>query len=595
MTSATTNTFDYASDWSDLTYPETNDITFDNTIRSSYRRVDLRKEHFEAGGIPILVKDNYAYLNDLTENTLIFGQTGSKKTRCAIGPDIIMTAGAGESAFVTDVKGELSSNPKIRGFLEDHGVRTIMIDFRTFDKDGFNILEHAYKLYKSGQKDKSMAECAVLLNMLASKYERGAKDPFWHGNAKQYLRPLIEMVFRIGVDSGDDEKVNLLSLSALCNRTTSDVIAETFKEHPSVFEAKLMPNNLASLKAVVDNPPNTMANILSTAQTMLEEFTLQPDLTKMLSKTTFDVESMYEKPTCVFLVVPDETSAYDATAGMLIDSFYGTLIEAYSKKYMNKQEPKCRINFICDEFCNLAINDMKAKISASRGRAMRWVLVCQSKDQMETSYGAAAGTIVGNCQNTLFLQSCDENLLDYICRMCGTTEVSRSGSEPLVTPDMLKTLRKEIKYKEALFINDKIRYFTRLPDIDSYDFLNKYAEQPKKRGRKPAGNKFTTLTGFDIDDIISVFGNQSVQNDDYDTDDFYNDVSFVPFTDEDFDESHIPDPDSPDFDEDDSDFDEDDSDFDEDDPFNFGDPYYDEDEPYDDDDDDDNDDDDDIF
>ncbi len=514
------NSFDYVSDWSEYAYPETNDITFESTIKSVYRKVDLRAKKFAAGGIPILVKDNIAYLNDADQNTLIFGQTGSKKTRSAIGPMIIMAAGAGESSFVTDVKGELSSNPKIMGFLADHGVNTVLIDFRTFDKDGFNILEHAYKQYKAGNKEKAMAECAVLLNMLGLKYERGAKDPFWHGNAKQYLRPLLEMVFRMGVETGCDEKVNLLSLSSLSNRSTSDVIGGIFKQTPEVFFEKLMPNNVASLRTVVDNPPNTMANILSTVQTMLEEFTLQPDLTRMLSKTTFDVASMYEKPTCVFLIVPDETSAYDATAGMLIDNFYNTLIETYGKQYMNKHEPKCRINFICDEFCNLSVNDMKAKISASRGRAMRWYLVCQSLNQLETTYGSAAGTIIGNCQNTLFLQSCDESLLDYICRLCGTTEISRSGSERLVTPEMLKSLRKERSYKEALYINEQVHFFAKLPDIDSYDFLNKYNSRTN-RGCSSGKNYFGDLSEFNANDIRSVFSLSEKTQLDFDDFDYY--------------------------------------------------------------------------
>ena len=118
---------------------------------------------------------------------------------------------------------------------------------------------------------------------------------------------------------------------------------------------------------------------------------------------------------------------------------------------------------------------MGPKISACRSRQIRFFLVCQSMKQLEETYPDAA-IIEGNCKNILFLQSSDPDLIDYICSLCGTTPVTENGMpDLLVTPGMLRGLAKTNEYKEALFIRDKLVYFARLADYDTYELVKKYA------------------------------------------------------------------------------------------------------------------------
>ena len=498
--------FDYYSDWCEYTYPEISVLSDDSDIRSGYCRVDLSDSgRYPSGGIPLLVTDRVAYLNDRTENTIIFGETGSKKTRTVIAPLIMTTAGAGESAFVTDIKGELWGNRKLRGFLEERGINTVCIDFRSFKGDSVNILEYPFMLYRNGDRDKALAECSAIFSALGDKY-RKTDDPFWSDSAMMYLKSIIEIVFILGVENDQAESVNMFSLSRLANMKSAYDLSKLVKENESVFREKMTPMGFSMLESIVMNPAEkTLGCIMSFVQSMIQPFVMEPKLTEMLSRTTFDIDSIYEKPTCVFLIVPDETSAYDSIAGLLIDNFYTRLIEKYSRVYTNKNEAPCRINFICDEFCNMFINDMKAKISASRGRNMRWFLVCQSKDQLEKSYGEHAGTIIGNCRNTLFLQSSDKQLLDYICDLCGETGVvDKGGSERLVTPKMLKGLRKETAFKEAVFIDGNTVYFAKLPDIDSYDMLKKYSgsRSSGKANKSCAGSSVAFFTANDVFDAF---------------------------------------------------------------------------------------------
>jgi hypothetical protein len=106
-------------------------------------------------------------------------------------------------------------------------------------------------------------------------------------------------------------------------------------------------------------------------------------------------------------------------------------------------------------------------------------LVCQSKSQLEAVYGDAAHVILGNCKNTLFLQSNDLEMLKHVSNLCGTTCITdKDENEQLVTAEKLKTLKKDRKFKEAIYFRDSLKFFAVLPDIDCYGFLDKYAAEP---------------------------------------------------------------------------------------------------------------------
>ncbi len=488
------NNYSYHGTWGSYAYPETNHLSTTDEIVEEFGITDISASHFRKSGIPLFVSDGKAVINNETESAIIFGETGSKKTRSIIAPLIALAAGAGESAFITDVKGELSSDPKLQKYLRENGIRTVHLDFRAFKGDGYNILEPAFRLYSSGYKDKAMAMVIRIVDSLSQRHKNCSNDPFWELSARQYLIPVIELIFRYCSTHSDcEDMVNMCTLSAFADSSAARIINTMIEEDRITPDGNENLYNM--LKTVVGNPDKTLACIMSTVQSVIQEFTMNTELMYMLSDTTFSLDGMYERPTFVFLIIPDETSAYDTIAGMLIDIFYSRLVEVYSERYQNKMESRCRINYICDEFCNLQINDMKAKISASRSRNMRWFLVCQSKSQLDTVYPDSASTIIGNCKNTLFLQSSDMDMLSYISNLCGMTSVTKTGfDEPLVTIDMLKSLKKERAFKEALFIRENIKYFTRLPDIDTYDFLKPYASKDAFTFEKRCLGVLRTLT-----------------------------------------------------------------------------------------------------
>ena len=134
------------------------------------------------------------------------------------------------------------------------------------------------------------------------------------------------------------------------------------------------------------------------------------------------------------------------------------------------------MNFVLDEFCNIpAIPDMPSMISAARSRNMRFFLIAQGQQQLESKYGKEdAHTIKGNCDNWVFLTSREYALLEEICKLCGETFYRESEDSlnvrPLISTSELQRLRKE--YGETLILHGRnYPFVTELPDIDEYKFI----------------------------------------------------------------------------------------------------------------------------
>lgn len=472
--------FRYETDWTGYAYPETNTVTRTEEMKKQLAEIQLKTEDYNASGIPVIVESGKAYVNNATENSIIFGETGCKKSRCLIAPLMTTIAGAKESAFITDVKGELYGNSELRGFIEAKGIKTVCLDFRNFDKDSYNILEPAYILYKDGKRNEAAAIIHRFVDSLGARHRDSKADPFWDTNASQSLVAAIMFLFEICSNSrysNYDEYVNILTVGNLMTEKSIERLKVIIEEYLSTVDNNIM----VILKNLVSLPERTLACVLSTASGMIKDLLIQENLMNMLSASSFNVNKMYEDPTFVFFIIPDETSAYDSIAGLLIDIFYSRLIEIYSNKYQGRKESPCRINYICDEFCNLRINDMKSKISACRSRNMRWFLACQSKSQLEKAYPDDSSTIIGNCKNTFFLQSSDLSLLQYISDLCGKTYISENGTkENLISEDTLRKLKKCYEYKEVLYIRDDVKYFGTLPDIEGYLFLEKHSANETK-------------------------------------------------------------------------------------------------------------------
>lgn len=92
-------------------------------IRKASAYINLEADSYPTAGLPLLSNGKEAYVDDKDTHSLIFGATGSKKTRLFCMPLINIMLKAGESFVATDPKGELYA--KTSGLAKKWGTKQL--------------------------------------------------------------------------------------------------------------------------------------------------------------------------------------------------------------------------------------------------------------------------------------------------------------------------------------------------------------------------------------------------------------------------------------------------------------------------------------
>jgi len=454
-----------------------------DTFRTGFSCYDIRSEELipgalskwtapNCGGFPMDFdrNTNCVYTDGSDSHCLLIGATGSKKSRLVVMPTVRLLTASGEAMIICDPKGEIYR--RTSDYLEKNGYDIRAIDLRNPERgDSWNILSVPYSLYRDGDVDKA---CEFINDITANLIPITAKDPFWDYSARDMLFGLILLLFRICKEKEQPENLvnmrNLLKLrSELFSSTNSIRISKSalwkYAEEDELIRARL--------QGTVICPSDTMSCIISVFDQHMASFSLQPQMVRLLSHSSFDLNNIGFDKTAVFLIMPDEKTSYHQIVAIFIKQMYELLIDNAYKKTKEYRFP-IRINFLLDEFTSLPqMTDMPQMITASRSRNIRFMLVIQSKHQLKQRYGEEAETIMSNCSNWLFLTSRETELLREISELSG---VIGSNNEPLISVSRLQHLDKEAG-ECLIFSGRKYPYFSRLPDIEEYD-ENDYIVRP---------------------------------------------------------------------------------------------------------------------
>lgn len=165
--------------------------TSSEDVKKRLTKVDLTSaEGIEAGGMPIISDGKTVYVDSEDGHTAIDASSGMKKSLCCFMPLIRILAQANENMILTDPKGELFG--RTAGFLKSRGYNVSCLDFRTMDKDCFNILRYPATVYRGGDKEKGLSLLSDIISTLAEPQRQRAKDPFWPDTAALWMNGAME-------------------------------------------------------------------------------------------------------------------------------------------------------------------------------------------------------------------------------------------------------------------------------------------------------------------------------------------------------------------------------------------------------------------
>ena len=390
-----------------------------------------------AGGTPIIYDDLNAYIDNSNMHTMVIGATGSGKTAGIINPTMKMLMKAKESIVVTDPKGEIyEDNYKI---LKDLGYQIIVLNFREPQKGScWNPYDLPYKYQQEGNFDKANE----LLNDLSTNIvvDGQGQDPFWQNAAADYLTGLGLALFQ---DASLDE-ININSINLMINQGEERFGASTYMKEYYKMQNPTSPVAI-NLAGTVTTADDTKAGIMTVLQQKVKTLAVTRNLSEMLSKNDFDMSSIGEKPTALFLIIQDEKTTYHSLATIFIKQCYECLI---STAHKHGGALPVRTNFLLDEFANMPkIKDISTMVTAARSRHIKFTFIIQNFAQLDKTYGKEdAQTIRGNCVNTIYLLTGELSALEEISKLCGDKIVrvgkdKKEETRPLVTISELQRMK----------------------------------------------------------------------------------------------------------------------------------------------------------
>ncbi len=437
-------------------------------IAAKASKIELNAEHYPVGGLPLLSDGVTAYVDGSDTHTLIYGATGSKKTRIFCMPMINIFAKAGESYVVTDPKGELYATTS--GLAKENGYKLVVLDFRDVGAgDCWNPLTMPYDMWHNGMQDEAGLLLMDLAAGLASELKENNDDMYWPESAQSLANAnLLTMM-----EACTKEQANLTTLAQMSNTGAVNSLRKLSEYMREDSMAYINYKSTVGMRA-----ENTVSCIMSMLATMIRLFSSNRRLSAMLSKNSFEIKNFGREKTAVYIIIPDEKSTYNFIITTFIKQVYEILISEAQKE--NNRKLPVRVNFVLDEFCNIpAIPDMSSMISAARSRNMRFYLIVQSLHQLKRKYGDDADTIKGNCDNWVFLTSRELALLNEISELCGELTDAYGNKRRLISVSELQRLTKGWDYSEALIIHGReYPIISEMPDINLYTMFGKYEKVP---------------------------------------------------------------------------------------------------------------------
>ena len=399
--------------------------------------VTPQQEVSDAAGVPLILNEKEAWVDNGEYHTLVIGSTGSGKTQTVIKPTVKLLAKAGESMIITDPKGEIYE--ATANMLRDKGYDVQILNFRDPQNgSSWNPLSLPYRMYKSGNQDKAIELLDDLaLNILYDESSNNS-DPFWEKTSADYFSGVALGLFE---DAKEDE-ININSISLMTTVGEEKFGGSTYiKEYFSFKDPASA--SVINASSTINAPTDTKGSILSVFRQKIKLFASRENLSEMLSHSDIELADIGRKKTALFIVVQDEKKTYHSLVTILLKQCYETLIAVAQE---NGGELPVRTNFLLDEFANMPpLKDVTTMITAARSRHIRFTMIIQNYAQLNQVYGKEnAETIRGNCGNIIYLISAELAALEEISKMCGevkSKDDDKTASTPLVTVSDLQRMK----------------------------------------------------------------------------------------------------------------------------------------------------------
>ena len=340
-------------------------------------------------------------------NVLICGGSGAGKTRFYAKPNVMQ---CNCSYVILDPKGEIVRD--VGGLLEKKGYEVKVLDLINMNKS------HCYNPFVYLKSDNDVQR--LVTNLFRSTTPKGSQsnDPFWDTAASMLL---LSLVFYLWYEAPEEEQNFTMVMEMLR--------AGEVREDDDMY---LSPLDILFEKLEVRNPEHialkyyrdyrsgsakTLKSIQITLASRLEKFNLE-SLSKLTMTDELELETLGEKKTALFALIPDNDSSFNFIVSILYTQLFQQLFYTADHKYGGRLP--VHVHFVMDEFANVSLpDDFDKALSVMRSREVSVSIILQNLAQLKALFEKQWESIVGNCDTFLYLGGNEQSTHKYVSELMG--------------------------------------------------------------------------------------------------------------------------------------------------------------------------------
>lgn len=432
-----------SSDWADIS-------KLRKEFNSESKERVVYTERFAAS---VAKKD--AFKHKRNYNTVVIGGPGSSKTTGYVYPNLLEAQG---SYVVLDPKGEVCQNTA--AYMQKHGyeikVLNLINPYRSWHYNPFKYIRTDSETENYADDDIQKIVTGIFKATTVPNSQ--TLDPFWDKAGEMLLSALMYLVYYFG----SEEEKNfsyIMNLIRACRRedgedddprTPLDILfAGIEQRYPNHICVRYYQN-------ATSGAGNTMKSVIITLLARIQKFELA-SISEMMSKDELELEKLADKPTALYLIIPDNDTSFNFIVSMLYIQLFQTLYDVARVRYSGRL-PRF-VHIIMDEFANVEVpDDFKHYLATCRSRNIGISIIIQAIAQMKIKYKEGYEDIFGQCDYMLYLGGNENSAHELVSKMLGketidTTNYGRrygmhgdasrnfqfTGRE-LLTPDEVRTL-----------------------------------------------------------------------------------------------------------------------------------------------------------
>ena len=379
-------------------------------------------------------------------NTLVCGGSGAGKTRFYCKPNLMQ---ANTSYVILDPKGEIVRD--VGKLLEAKGYEIKVLDLISMEKS------HCYNPFVYLRSDNDIQR--LVTNLFKSTTPKGSQsnDPFWDTAASMLL---LALIFYLHYEAPEDEQ----NFAMVMEMLRAGAIEDEEEPRPSPLDnlfSELEYENpehiaLKYYHSYHSGSAKTLKSIQITLAARLEKFNLE-SLAALTTTDELELETLGEKKTALFALIPDNDTSFNFLVSLLYTQLFQQLF--YSADHIHGGSLPIPVHFLMDEFANVSLPDDFDKIlSVMRSRSVSVSIILQNLAQLKALFEKQWESIVGNCDEFLYLGGNEQSTHKYVSELLGKSTIDtntygkssgRSGNystnyqisgRELLTPDEVRML-----------------------------------------------------------------------------------------------------------------------------------------------------------